>query len=326
MRVEKKVMTKHIPVLLEEVKKGLHLTNGMTVVDATLGGGGHTRMMLEAVAPGKVIAFDTDREAIDRMKERASSDSFFGEALRTGHLVLVSGNYSSLKSTLTELGIDTVDAILADLGFSSDQIEAGVRGFSFQEDGPLDMRLDQSQGMTVAELVKNRSVSELTHILREYGDEEEAKRIALAIERVRTEAPINTTRELADLIISVYPKSKRRTMKTHPATKTFQAFRIAVNQEFVHLERFLEEAVASLSQGGRLAVITFHSGEDKRVKQFLKRGAESCICPPNFPVCCCGEVARVRLITKKPIRASEKETTGNPRARSAKLRIAEKIE
>lgn len=320
-------MTKHIPVLLEEVKEGLHLTNGMTVVDATLGGGGHTSMMLQSVLPeGRVIALDTDREALDQFQKRVASDTLLRQASEEGRVVVVQSNYSELTGVLDQLGVKTVDAILADLGFSSDQIEVASRGFSFQENGPLDMRLNQETGISAQDIVATSPFSQLIQILRDYGDESEAKWIAKAIVARRAEKPIVTTHDLAQIVAEAYPRRKRAQMKIHPATKTFQALRIAVNQEFEHLEAFLTQAVERLVPGGRLAVITFHSGEDTRVKQFMKKESQGCICPPNFPVCRCGQVSKVKILTKKPIIAGSDELTSNPRARSAKLRIIEKVE
>ncbi len=318
--------TKHIPVLLEEVREGLHLQKGMVVVDATLGGGGHAAMMLKAVLPtGKVIALDTDREALTRFEERAQSDAVLSQALTEKSLVLVQGNYSELATVLDQLGVARADALLADLGFSSDQIEAAERGFSFREDGPLDMRLSQETRLTAREIVNAFSEEEIVRILHEYGDEALGRRIARAIVKRRAEKAIETTSDLAEIVSEVYPMRIRMTQKTHPATKTFQALRIATNQEFDHLEKFLEQATERLAPGGRLVVITFHSGEDKRVKQFFKKQERGCICPPGFPICRCGLSPQLKILTKKPLSATEEEQKQNPRARSAKLRIAEKI-
>lgn len=319
-------MTKHVPVLFEEVREMLHLEKGMVVIDATLGGGGHASMMLAEVLPtGKVVAFDVDQEALDRFKLRVSTDTLLAQASKEGRLVLVRGNYSEIATHLERLGVGLVDVILADLGFSSDQIESSERGLSFQEVGPLDMRLDQSKSLTAAHIVNTYAVEDLERILREYGDEGEARRIARALLKQREVKPFETTEELRTLIEEVYPKKLRYAQKIHPATKTFQALRIAVNDEFTHLEEFLNQSVRSLKKGGRLAVITFHSGEDKRVKQFMKEQATGCICPPNFPVCRCGQVPKVKILTKKPIIAKEEEVVKNPRSRSAKLRSVEKV-
>ena len=319
-------MTRHIPVLFEEVREWLHLEKGMTVVDATLGGGGHASMILESVSPtGRVIAFDADQEALDRFGKHVSSEISLKRAVQDGRLVLVQGNYSELAKHLDRLGVDRVDAILADLGFSSDQIESPLRGFSFQEDGPLDMRLDQTTALTARDIVNTYPEAQLVQILREYGDETESGWISRAIVKRRAEMPIETTRDLAEIVAEAYPRRKRALLKTNPATKTFQALRIAVNQEFEHLEKFLFQAIELLKAGGRLAVITFHSGEDKRVKQFFREAAQGCICPPNFPVCRCGQTPKVKIFTKKPIIPKEQELERNARARSAKLRVVEKV-
>lgn len=313
-------------MLFEEVREMLHLEKGMVVVDATLGGGGHASMMLAKVLPtGKVVAFDVDQDALDRFKLRVSADTLLAQASKEGRLVLVRGNYSEIQAHLERLGVGLVDVILADLGFSSDQIESSERGLSFQEVGPLDMRLDQSKSLTAARIVNTYAAEDLERILREYGDEGEARRIVRALLKQREVKPFETTEELRTLIEEVYPKKLRYAQKIHPATKTFQALRIAVNDEFTHLEEFLNQSVRSLKKGGRLAVITFHSGEDKRVKQFMKEQATGCICPPNFPVCRCGQVPKVKILTKKPIIAKEEEVAKNPRSRSAKLRSVEKV-
>ena len=316
--------TTHIPVLLEETRAMLHLEKGMTVVDATLGGGGHTAMLLSAVAPGRVIALDTDAQAIARFAERVASDPVLSLASREGRLVVVKRNYSELEAVCEELGIEKVDAILADLGYSSDQIEAPDRGLSFQEEGPLDMRLNQETPLTAEIILRTYEEDDIASILLEYGGEHEARRIARAIVAERAIRPIRTTHDLATLVATVYPKKKRATMKIHPATQTFQALRIAVNSEFAHLEQFLVQAIELLKPGGRLAIIAFHSGEDIRVKQAFREAEGACICPPNFPVCQCGQVSRARIITKKPMVAGTEEIKENPRARSAKLRVLEK--
>jgi len=350
--------TLHVPVLLQEAVDGLSVQPGAVVVDATIGGGGHTREILKRVLPkGLVIAFDADKSALEKFREAARSDEFLTKALAEKSLILVHKNYSFLGGVLEDEGIKAVDAILADLGFSSDQIENGERGFSFQKSGPLDMRLDQeteltadrstqltadrstqltadrstqltadrSTQLTAETIVNTFSLEEIEKILREYGDESESRRIARAIIVARGDKPFATTGELASLIEDAYPKGKRYRMKIHPATKTFQALRIAVNREFEHLEQFLLEAVKHLRLGGRLAVITFHSGEDRIVSQFFKSQARGCVCPPGFPVCRCGQKPILKILTKKPIIPSDQEVQDNPRSRSAKLRIAQRI-
>lgn len=307
--------TRHIPVLLQEAVDALNVKRGDTLVDATFGGGGHTQALLERVGEqGTVIALDRDQSAIARYQ---------GRRVIPSNLQLVHANYSDLASLLAERGIKQVDGILADLGFSSDQIEAEERGLSFTHEGPLDMRLNQDDEKTAETLVNTLGVSELARIFRTYGDEPNALKIAKAISQAREIQPIRTTTELADLITSVIPK--RRVGGQHPATKVFQALRIAVNQEHEHLVRFLESAVDTLAAGGRLAVISFHSGEDRIVKQFFTEAAKECVCPPMFPVCRCEKKATLRIITKKGITPSDAEVARNPRARSAVLRVAEKI-
>lgn len=334
--------TLHVPVLLQEAVAGLLIQPGAVVVDATLGGGGHTREILRRVSPeGSVIALDTDADALDHFREVARSDEFLVRALAKRSLILVHKNYSLLGGVLEDEGVETVDAILADLGFSSDQIEDGARGFSFQKSGPLDMRLDRetelrtdrSLALTAEMVVNTFSQGEIEKILREYGDEGESRRIARAIVVARGKKPFATTDELSKVIEAVYPKGKRyrsvrpgsRQGRIHPATKTFQALRIAVNREFEHLKQFLPEAVKHLRPGGRLAVITFHSGEDRIVQQFFKKQIQGCICPPGFPVCRCGKKSILKILTKKPITPNDQEVKDNPRSRSAKLRIAEKL-
>ena len=314
--------TKHTSVLLDEALDLLNLSSGKTVVDATFGGGGHTREILHEVGPtGVVIAIDTDSEALERVRE----DEELQQAVLQGNLILAHGNYSSITEILEEKGKGTVDAILADLGFSSDQIEGASRGFSFLREGPLDMRLDQKSGESVSELLSRISEDELRIILTQYGEEPESGRIARAIRTAHTKHPLQTTTELAQIIEEAYPKGKRAKLGIHPATKTFQALRIAVNRELEHLEKFLQSSEGCLAKNGRIAVITFHSGEDRIVKHFFQESAKGCVCPKNFPVCICKQKPRLKIVTKKPILPSLEELDRNPRARSAKLRGAEKI-
>jgi 16S rRNA (cytosine1402-N4)-methyltransferase len=307
--------TKHIPVLLQETLEALALHRGATVVDATFGGGGHAQRMLQAVGKeGRLIGIDRDPQAIARFQEHNEM---------VPNLTLVEGSFSDLTVILDRLGIEKVDAVLADLGFSSDQIEDAERGMAFSQEGPLDMRFDQSVGRTARELLATTSQEELQQILVEYGEEQDAKRITRGLVERRVEQPFETTSDLAEFLRTLLP---RRTGKNiHPATKTFQALRIAVNQEKEHLLRFLESAVDALRPGGRLAVITFHSGEDRLVKRFFKERATACVCPREFPVCQCGHTPTLRNITSKPITPRADEVENNPRARSAKLRVAEKV-
>ncbi|MFZ2299768.1 MAG: 16S rRNA (cytosine(1402)-N(4))-methyltransferase RsmH [Candidatus Moraniibacteriota bacterium] len=318
--------TRHRPVLLQEAVKALCLKSGDTVVDATLGGGGHARAILSRILPGgRVIAIDADETALVRFRDFAQADETVRQALADKSLTLVHENYSSLGGVLEREGVGRCDAILADLGFSSDQIEAGERGFSFLRSGPLDMRLDRTTGLTAENIVNAYSPEEISRILRDYGEESESWRIAQAIVAARALGPIATTDELRAIVGNAYPAGKRRRMKIDPATKTFQALRIAVNREFEHLEAFLAAAIERLKSGGRLAVIAFHSGEDALVKRCFKDKAQGCICPPQFPVCRCGRKPLVKILTKKPIVPSEKEVAENPRARSAKMRIIERL-
>ena len=338
--------TRHRPVLLQEAVEALCLKTGDTVVDATLGGGGHARAMLSRILParidtrsvsgrpaGRVIAIDADETALVRFRTLAKTDEPLQQALADRSLILVQGNYSSLGRMLEQAGVVSCDAILADLGFSSDQIEAGERGFSFLRSGPLDMRLDRSTELTAEKIVNTFSPEEISRILREYAGESESWRIAQAIVAARALGPIATTNELRMIVGNAYPAGKRRRSvrpgsrqgKIDPATKTFQALRIAVNREFEHLEAFLVAAIERLKSGGRLAVITFHSGEDALVKRFFKDKAQGCICPLQFPVCRCGGKPLIKIFTKKPIVPSEKEIAENPRARSAKMRVIEKL-
>jgi len=318
--------TKHTSVLLQETVDGLFLKSGSVVVDATLGGGGHTRELLRRVLPsGTVIALDTDRSALDMFQKSIVPGDIVYQALQDGHLLLVQSNYSAIDEVLEKYHIEHVDAILADLGFSSDQIEAPERGLSFMLDGPLDMRLNRDTDLTAEKIVNTFSQEEIEKILRDFGEETESRRITRMIVSEREKKMFTATSELRMLIENVYPKSKRFKMKIHPATKTFQALRIAVNQEFYHLEQFLKQAEKRLKKGGRIAVITFHSGEDRVVKQFWKERASGCICPPGFPVCRCGKMPQIKILTKKPLLPTEEEKKKNVRARSAKLRIAEKI-
>ncbi len=318
--------TKHIPVLLQEAIDGLAIQSGDIVVDATLGGGGYTEEILKRILPeGKVIAIDTDQSAIISFQERVMKDIFLSSALKQGNLILVHSNYSALESILADNNIERIDALVADLGFSSDQIEVGERGLSFLFYGPLDMRLNREEGITAGEIVNTFSLQDIEHILQEFGDENESHRIAMAIVQKREQKLFTTTDELREVIETVYPKKKRYKMNIHPATKTFQALRIAVNDEMKHLNDFLKQGRKRLKKGGRIAIVTFHSGEDRKVKQFWKEASAGCICPPSFPICRCGNTPKVKILTKKPILPTAEEIKNNPRARSAKLRIIENL-
>ena len=306
-------MTIHKPVLLNETIEALNLKNDSVVVDATFGGGGHSREILKIIIKGKLIGLDADEKALENFKKENDGDA---------RIVLVNDNFSNLENILADLNIEKVDAILADLGWSSDQLMG--KGMSFMQEETLDMRLDQAQELSAKKVVNEYSQEELQRIINSYGEERFAKSIARKIVAKRQEKEIITTTELAEIIGSAVP-SVYKYGKINPATRTFQAIRIEVNHELENLETFLPAAIAALNSDGRLAVISFHSGEDRIVKKILRENARGCICPPTFPQCACDGKPIVRVITKKPISASEKELGENPRARSAKLRVAEKI-
>ncbi|MCL2587110.1 MAG: 16S rRNA (cytosine(1402)-N(4))-methyltransferase RsmH [Firmicutes bacterium] len=295
---------KHIPVLLDEVINALNLKQDSIVIDATLGGGGHSQEILKIIKRGKLYGIDQDMDAIKVAAARIQAKNFQA----------IHGNFASLN-------INGVDAILADIGVSSHQIDTGQRGFSYITDGPLDMRMDTTKKFTAADLVNNAKESYLKFIIREYGEERFAGRIATALVKSR---PHKTTIGLAKVIEASVPGAYYRT-GGHPAKRTFQALRIEVNKELESLEKFLERAVDALNPGGRLAVISFHSLEDRMVKQAFKHYASSCLCPPKTPQCICGHKPTLKIITKKPITATKEELKINPRASSAKLRVAERI-
>ena len=326
-------MTIHKTVLLEETIEALNLKPGMVVVDATLGGGGHSREVLGKIGEnGMLISFDRDIEALKRFAEFPISNFQFpnksqivnDKIQKIGNVFLVHENFASLKNILADLKIEKVDAIVADLGISSDQLQDSNRGISFQNDAPLDMRMDRTKGQTAADILKTYSEQELIKILKEFGDEKYAKSIVrnIVLERERNE--IVRTQQLVEIIEKSVPGEYKR-KKIHFATKTFQALRIEVNQELESLDSFLSQAVELLESSCRLAVITFHSGEDALVKNKFRENARGCICPPEFPVCQCGIKPVIKLITHKPIVPSENEVEENPRSRSAKLRVIEKI-
>ena len=302
----------HIPVLYQAVIDLLNPQPGGLYVDGTLGAGGHSRGLLSGSSPdGRVAGFDRDPQALALARENLAG---FGD-----RLICFQDSYSNFRSHLNNLNWHVVDGILLDLGLSSMQLDTPQRGFAFKEDGPLDMRFDPGQPLTAADLVNESTREELADILYTYGEEKLARKIADAIIANR---PLVRTKDLAEIVKKVArnPKSK-----IHPATRTFQALRIAVNHELEALEVFLPQALESLNTGGRLAIIAFHSLEDRIVKQFFRRESKDCICPPDFPVCVCGHKARLKELTRRPIRPEELEIAENPRARSAKLRVAEKI-
>ena len=316
------MQTQHVPVMLEEVLKYLQPEPGGSYVDGTLGGGGHTEAILERTAPdGKVLGIDSDAQALARVRERLA------ESVSNGRLVLVHVNFAELARIVHEAGFVSIQGVLLDLGFSSDQMSDPQRGFSFSVDGSLDMRLDQSQDLTAADLVNSASEKELADILWRYGEETRSRQIARRIVRERAKGAITRTGQLAQLAAAGVPYKRGA---IHPATKTFQALRIAVNHELEQLEAVLPQILDVLSSrrndvGGRMVIITFHSLEDRLVKEFMRREASDCICPPSTPVCICGHKARLRILTPKPLTPTPQEIERNPRARSAKLRAAEII-
>lgn len=303
----------HKPVIFEQTIDSLNVRAEGIYLDGTAGGGGHSSGILEKLgANGRLICVDQDPDAIGALTARFGADS---------RVTIVRSNFSRIPSVIEELGIAALDGVLLDIGVSSHQLDCSERGFSYHSDAPLDMRMSQS-GTTAAELVNTLSYGELVRILSVYGEERFAKNIARAIEREREISPIETTLRLAEIVKSAYPAAKRH--DKHPARKTFQALRIAVNGELDVLDKGLDGAFSSLKTGGRLAVITFHSLEDRMVKQRMNKWCEGCICPKDFPVCVCGRKPSGRLVTRKPVTADEAELAENPRSRSAKLRCIER--
>lgn len=308
---------RHISVLPQEVIDWLQPRSGGVYLDGTLGGAGHSRLILEKSAPdGRLLGLDRDPAAL---KAAAAHLSDFGERATICH-----GNFSQARELAMQNGFDYFDGVLLDLGVSSHQLDTEERGFSFQGDAPLDMRMDPTAGRTAAEVVAELSPQELTRIFFEYGEERWARRIARRIVETRTEHPLTTTRELAELVADVVPKSAD-TIRIHPATRVFQALRIEVNGELDALREGLLAVLPLLRPGGRLAVISFHSLEDRIVKHFMRDQALDCECPPRLPVCSCNRQATLKVLTRKGVRASAAEVAANPRSRSAMLRVAEKL-
>ena len=306
----------HKPVLLRECLDGLNIRPDGIYVDGTLGRAGHSLEIVKRLTTGRLIAIDRDKAALDAAPARLE-----------GHLdkvTLVRGNFGDLNTILSDLGVSGVDGMLFDLGVSSPQLDDASRGFSYLQDAPLDMRMDRSAALTARDVVNGWSQDELKRILWQYGEERYSGLIAAAIIRERGQAPIETTGRLAEIIRAAMPARARRE-KQHPAKRSFQAIRIAVNDELGEVERLLACALDALKTGGRLAVISFHSLEDRLVKTAYAEWAKGCTCPPDFPVCVCGKTPKARPVGKRPITAGEEELTDNPRARSAKLRIAEKL-
>ncbi len=306
----------HRPVLLDECIQALNIRPDGIYLDGTLGRAGHSREIARRLHTGRLICVDRDDAALEAARERLGP--------WMDRVTLVHSNFDRVDEILDELGVPGADGMLFDLGVSSPQLDDGARGFSYMADAPLDMRMDREEGLTAADVVNTWSQEELKRILFQYGEERYAPQIAGAIVRRREEGPIRTTLELVDIIKSAMP-ARALKEKQHPAKRSFQAIRIAVNDELGSVERMLKRAVPRLNKGGRLAVITFHSLEDRIVKTGFADFARGCTCPPDFPVCVCGKTPDIRLVNKKPILPSQRELEENPRSRSAKLRVAEKL-
>lgn len=306
----------HISVLLDECIEGLNIRPDGIYVDGTLGGAGHSSQIAARLTTGRLIGIDRDPVALKAAGERLAPFS--------DRVTLVHSNFCEISHVLDELNIDAVDGVLLDLGVSSPQLDDGNRGFSYMADAPLDMRMDSGDKLTAEQIVNTWSYEELRRILYDYGEERYAPQIASAICRKREQKPIHTTLELVDVIRSAMPPAALRE-KQHPAKRSFQAIRIAVNDELGSVRKVMEAAIPRLNPGGRLAIITFHSLEDRIVKNAMADAAKGCTCPPNFPVCVCGKKPQVKLITRKPIVSADAELERNPRARSAKLRVCEKV-
>jgi 16S rRNA (cytosine1402-N4)-methyltransferase len=308
---------RHTSVLADELLGFLRVKPGGIYVDGTVGGGGHSRQILEASSPGGIlIGFDRDREALNAALENLSS---FGNRVR-----LIHGNFSGLFEVLSSQGISAVDGVVMDLGVSSHQLDTGERGFSFQQDAPLDMRMDTSAPLNAEEVVNGLPERELERIIKEFGEERWARRIASAIVSRREIETIKTTFQLVDVIKGAIPRAKWEP-RLHPATRTFQAIRIKVNDELSSLEKGLHGGVSVLRSGGRIVVISFHSLEDRIVKNVFNELARGCVCPKQAPICVCGKTPMLKKVTGKPVTAGPVELSGNPRSRSAKLRAAEKL-
>jgi 16S rRNA (cytosine1402-N4)-methyltransferase len=309
-------MNKHKPVLLNEAIEYLNLSPGKVVIDATYGYGGHSKKILEKIKPGgKLLAIDRDWESYNDCANLAKSESL---------LLCAHGNFRELSRLAKQHQIAEADGILFDLGFSTPQVRSALRGFSFLEDGPLDMRMDVKEKLTASEIVNNWDERELSRIFREYGEERFAKSIAKAITVSRKEKSIDRTLQLVEIIKKAVP-AKCQHQKIHFATRVFQALRIAVNDELSNLSLALAEALKILRPGARIVVISFHSLEDRIVKKYFTESEKGCVCPPKLPKCVCGRKPTLKVLTRKPVMPSKKEIESNPSARSAKMRVAERI-
>ena len=307
----------HRPVLLYECIEALNIRPDGIYLDGTLGRGGHSQEIVKRLSDrGRLLCIDRDRQALEEAGQRL--------APWRDRITFLHGNFADLDALMSEAGVEAADGMLFDLGVSSPQLDDPDRGFSYMHDAPLDMRMDRDDALTAWTVVNRWSREELRRILSQYGEERYAGPIASAIERARQTAPIETTGQLVDIIRSALPASALRE-KQHPAKRSFQGIRIAVNDELGAVSRMMQAAVPRLRQGGRLAVISFHSLEDRIVKSELAAAARGCTCPPEFPVCVCGKTPQVKLVTRKPILPGKEELEENPRARSAKLRVAERL-
>ncbi|MGI6006794.1 MAG: 16S rRNA (cytosine(1402)-N(4))-methyltransferase RsmH [Ruminococcus sp.] len=307
---------KHKSVLLRETIENLNVKPNGVYVDGTLGGAGHALEVCKRLsATGRFIGIDQDAAAIETAKERLKDYE--------SRVSIIRGNYCSMVREVNNLGIAEVDGILLDLGVSSYQLDTADRGFSYREDAPLDMRMDQRQEMTARDIVNTYSESELYRVIRDYGEDKFARNIAKHIVKARENAPVNTTGELAEIVKRAIPM-KVRAVGGHPAKRTFQAIRIELNRELEVLQQSLDDMIDLLGDGGRICIITFHSLEDRIVKNIFRRNENPCTCPPDFPVCICGKKSKGRVITRRPILPTEQEILENQRSKSAKLRVFER--
>lgn len=314
--------TVHKSVLLKEAIEGLNLKNGLVAVDATMGGAGHSLEILKSILPdGKLIAIDRDSEAIERFKNKIKEENL---NIKDENLILVNDNFANIKNILEEIKVEKVDAVLADFGLSSDQLDDKERGFSFNSNSRLDMRMDKGQQLSAYEVINDYSEKDLGRIITEFGEERFARKITRKVVEVRAKNKIERVDELVGIIGEVVPE-KFKHQRIHFATRTLQAIRMEVNQELESIKKFIQDVIYKISPSGRLVVISFHSGEDRLVKNIFRELAVNCECPPEFPVCSCTRRAKLKIVTKKPIMATELEIAENPRSRSAKMRIIEKI-
>ncbi len=306
----------HESVLAKEILQHLHPREDGLIVDGTLGNGGHTELILKNTAPGlRVLGIDRDEQAIERAGKRL--------APFRNRVTLIHGNFSDIKNILKKANVMNVDGLLLDLGVSSPQLDSPERGFSFMRNGPLDMRMDSTQKTTAADLLVKLSDEELVLVIKEYGEERFAKRIVRAIRKAQEQNPITTTLQLSNIVSGV--THTPRPAKIHPATRTFQALRIAVNNELEHIKSALSDSLKVLSASACIMVISFHSLEDRIVKNFFKDEEKGCVCPPRLPVCACGHKTRLKIITRRPVTPASEEVKRNPRASSSKLRVAERV-